>query len=78
MASALLRALVLRVLVALLASMPLLVVVLVLLALACLALLVVPIHPLPVGVFALLLVWRVLASHCRASSCDAFRRERGI
>jgi hypothetical protein len=78
MASALLRALVLRVLVALLASMPLLVVVLVLLALACLAL-VVPIHPLPVGVFALLLVWRVLASHFRASiCCDAFRRGRGI
>lgn len=77
MASALLGPLVLLVLAALLALMSLLLVVLALLALACLAL-VVPIHPALAGVFALLLVWRIFASHYRFSSCDAFRREGGI
>lgn len=61
--SALLRALVLRVLVALLALRPLLLVVLALLALAGLTL-VFPIHLFLIGVFALLLVGGILASHC--------------
>lgn len=61
-----LRARILRVLPALLALMPFLLLVLILLVLAG-PTLIVPIHLFLTGVFALLLLGRVLAGHCRIS-----------
>jgi hypothetical protein len=73
MASALLRALALSILVALLALMSLLLIVLALLALAGLTRTVL-IHLLLVGVFGLPLVWGVLASHYESPHGDELRR----